>query len=144
MHDGRLKLYVTWRLLQLRRQLEDLFRDSDYSPLRARGPHARHICSFERRQADARVIVIAPRWFARLAPAGQAPVGEAVWHGTALDVPPGDWVNVLTGESVPVGGAGEATALAAAFTTLPWAVLAPAASMAAAAKRGGGFGLRRD
>jgi (1->4)-alpha-D-glucan 1-alpha-D-glucosylmutase len=144
MHDGRLKLYVTWRLLQLRRQLEDLFRDGDYSPLRARGPHARHICSFERRQADARIIVIAPRWFARLAPAGQAPVGEAVWHGTALDVPPGDWVNVLTGESVPVGGAGEATALAAALTTLPWAVLAPAASMAAAATRGGGFGLRRD
>jgi (1->4)-alpha-D-glucan 1-alpha-D-glucosylmutase len=135
MGDGRLKLYVTWRLLELRRQFETVFREGDYLPLRVLGPHAHHVCSFERRHGELPLVVVAPRRFARLAPGGQAPVGDAVWHGTALDLPPGDWINVLTGEALVAGGADEGTALAGVLATLPWAVLAPAASAAAAAQQ---------
>jgi (1->4)-alpha-D-glucan 1-alpha-D-glucosylmutase len=134
MSDGRLKLYVTWRLLQLRASLEALFREGDYTPLRARGPHATKVCSFWRQHGDARLIVIAPRWFARLAPSGLAPVGDAIWHDTVLDAPAGDWLNVLTGESVSVAQAGDALPLDNVLLTLPWAVLAPAGMTTAAAR----------
>jgi (1->4)-alpha-D-glucan 1-alpha-D-glucosylmutase len=132
MIDGRLKLYVTWRLLQLRAQLETLFRDGDYTPLRARGPCATRVCSFWRQHGDARLVVIAPRWFARLAPSGLAPVGDEVWHDTVLDAPAGDWLNVLTGERVSVAQDGSAMPLENVLSTLPWAVLAPAAVMTGA------------
>jgi len=129
MPDGRLKLYVTWRLLQLRARLARVFREGDYTPLRARGPCATRVCSFWRQYGDARLVVIAPRWFARLAPSGIAPVGAAVWSETVLDAPAGDWVNVLTGEGVSVTSSGGALALDSALSTLPWAVLAPAQMM---------------
>lgn len=129
MSDGRLKLFVSWRLLQLRAKLAALFREGDYTPLRARGPCASQVCSFWRQHGDARLVVIAPRWFARLAPSGFAPVGDAVWHDTVVDAPAGDWLNVFTGESVSVAQAGGALPLDKVLSTLPWAVLAPAAMM---------------
>ena len=46
--DPRLKLFVTWRVLQFRRQSADLFRLGDYIPLEASGPQARHVCAFAR------------------------------------------------------------------------------------------------
>ncbi len=122
--DGRLKLYVTWRLLQLRAKLETVFREGDYTPLRVHGPRATQVCSFWRQDGDVGLVVVVPRWFARLAPTGLAPTGDAVWHDTVLDAPAGDWVNVLTGESVSVAQAG--LPLDSVLSTLPWAVLAPA------------------
>jgi (1->4)-alpha-D-glucan 1-alpha-D-glucosylmutase len=127
--DGRLKLYVTWRLLQLRAKLETVFRDGDYTPLRARGPRATYVCSFWRQHGDVGLVVVVPRWFARLASTGLVPTGDAVWHDTVLDAPAGDWLNVLTGESVSVAQAGGGLPLDNVLSTLPWAVLAPAAML---------------
>jgi (1->4)-alpha-D-glucan 1-alpha-D-glucosylmutase len=129
MNDGRLKLYVTWRLLQLRAKFETVFREGDYTPLRARGPCATRVCSFSRQHGDARLVVIVPRWFARLAPAGRDPVGDAVWHDTVLDAPPGEWLNVLTGDSLSMTADDGVLPLVSVFSTLPWAVLAPAGMM---------------
>jgi len=124
--DGRLKLYATWRLLKERARREALFREGDYTPLRARGPRANNVCAFLRRQGGDRVVVVAPRWFARLMWAGRAPLGAAAWEDTALEMPPGDWTNLLTGETVGAGARdGDALALAELFSTLPWAVLIP-------------------
>ena len=46
--DPRLKLLVTWRVLQYRRQHADLFRLGDYIPLDVIGPQAKHVCAFAR------------------------------------------------------------------------------------------------
>jgi len=129
MRDGRLKLYVTWRLLQLRARLETLFREGDYMPLRARGPRANNVCGFSRQRHDARLVVVAPRWFARLMTAGRAQVGDAAWEDTVIDAPRGAaWTNVLTGENVGPASQDDGTLrLAEVFSTLPWAVLIPAA-----------------
>ncbi|HXV10335.1 MAG TPA: malto-oligosyltrehalose synthase [Burkholderiales bacterium] len=133
--DGRLKLYVTWRLLQLRRRFDAVFREGEYAPLRARGPRANNVCAFVRRQGDLQLVVIAPRWFARLASTGLAAVGDAVWHDTELEAPRGDWLNVLTGESVSTTQADGALPLVRVFSTLPWAVLAPSGTIIDTAQR---------
>jgi (1->4)-alpha-D-glucan 1-alpha-D-glucosylmutase len=126
--DGRLKLYVTWRLLQHRVRLELLFREGDYTPLRARGPRANNVCGFCRRHGDARIVVVAPRWFARLMAAGRAPVDGALWEDTVIETPGGLWTNLLTGETTGTAAPENAPLrLADVFSTLPWAILIPAA-----------------
>ena len=47
--DPRLKLFVTWRVLQFRRQHADLFQLGDYIPLDVEGAKAKHLCAFARR-----------------------------------------------------------------------------------------------
>src|SRR5207244_5444698 len=92
--DGRVKLFTTWRMLELRARRAELFRDGAYEPLDA-GPH---VCAFVRRHDDAAVAVAVPRFVSRLARPGQFPLGE-VW-GTATLPLPGRWRNVFTGDEV--------------------------------------------
>jgi (1->4)-alpha-D-glucan 1-alpha-D-glucosylmutase len=131
--DGRLKLWVTWRLLQLRRTLPTLFRDGGYEPLRVDGLRENHVVAFARvckaRGGDApaaRALTIVGRFHARLLE-GRAgpPTGGAVWEDTSVEVagwPDGTPLrNALTGETVVV--AHGRVALARVFATLPLAVL---------------------
>lgn len=93
--DPRLKLFVTWRSLQFRRQHAELFRRGQYAPLKVEGTAAEHVCAFMRswtpdgEQPEQTAVVIAPRLFARLAtrcepPQSGPPLGEAVWGDTRI------------------------------------------------------------
>lgn len=104
MEDGRIKLYVTRRLLDLRQQYSHTFRDGRYAPLEVYGASAEHLCAFARGHDSAMAISVAPRWFARLSGTETAlPLG-AVWQDTWIEVPPQQrdrrFVNVFTGEQV--------------------------------------------
>src|SRR5205823_5608700 len=44
--DGRLKMYVTWKLLNFRRSHADLFLHGEYIPLRVSGTRANHVIAF--------------------------------------------------------------------------------------------------
>ena len=62
--DGRLKLAVTRRLLQLRRERPALFRDGRYEPVEVRGPDRDHIIAFTRVHRNDRLLVVTGRHFA--------------------------------------------------------------------------------
>lgn len=83
--SGRLKLYLTWRLLALRRAEPALFSGGSYEPLMARGPAAQHVVAFRRRYRGVGTIVATGRWFSKLATehGAFAPTPDA-WRGTAL------------------------------------------------------------
>ena len=104
--DGRAKLYLTWRALRLRARFEAVFRDGEYLPVTVHGERAEHVCAFARRAGGVEVLVVAPRWFARLTEGAVRPLGD-VWVDTALEWEPGrdgfrDW---FTGERhSPVDG----------------------------------------
>jgi (1->4)-alpha-D-glucan 1-alpha-D-glucosylmutase len=89
--DGRIKLYVTWRLLQLRRSLPGLFVGGGYSPLRAvgRARTPRHVCAFARTDAGQTLIVAAPVLIPTLLRdlPQQPPIGPTVWRDDWLPVP---------------------------------------------------------
>ncbi|HEY0721209.1 MAG TPA: malto-oligosyltrehalose synthase [Gammaproteobacteria bacterium] len=97
LQDGRTKLYLTWRTLQLRQDNPDLFRDGDYLPLQISGPHAEHLCVFARRHGDQTVVVAVPRLIYRLA-GGAIPLGDVIWGATTIELPGGTWRNWLTDE----------------------------------------------
>ena len=123
--DGRLKMWVTWRLLQLRAADEALFRDGAYEPLIVDGPSERRVVAFARMLATRRVHVAIGR-FHSLAHADDAPpAGGASWHRTTLALPSledGTLLrNWLTDETVMV--ANGAADLSGVFATMPFAVL---------------------
>lgn len=115
-YDGRLKLYVTWKLLNFRRAHPDLFSQGEYIPLSVTGPGADHIIAFARNLHDEWCVVTVPRLIAKF---GR---GKNIWKGTSIQLPQGSpsrWENILTGEDIssPVPAA-------ALFATLPFAAIA--------------------
>ncbi|MBK8175822.1 MAG: malto-oligosyltrehalose synthase [Rhodospirillales bacterium] len=99
--DGMVKLFVTWRLLTLRRERPEVFTDSTYDPLDVTGEHAEHVCAFVREVPSERILVVVPRLGHRLLGAGNdaLPLGPDVWAGTALVLPEAGalpWTDVLT------------------------------------------------
>ncbi|MET3915640.1 (1-_4)-alpha-D-glucan 1-alpha-D-glucosylmutase [Variovorax sp. OAS795] len=125
-HDGGAKLWFIWRMLSMRREHPELFREGGYEGLEVEGPLARHVVAFARRHEGRTLVVMAGRLFAGVARGdGSAPVlpDAAAWRDTKV-VLPGDLggaelENVLTGE--PVSLKGNAVPLDEAFCRMPWA-----------------------
>ncbi len=127
--DPRLKLFVTARVLQFRRQHAGLFRLGEYIPLEVSGPRAKHVCAFARKGPSASgtgeevAIVIAPRLIAELTPlrseseTAPPPIGSTVWEDTQViveNLPSCPLKNLFTGQVVSLedGRVPVATALA--------------------------------
>jgi (1->4)-alpha-D-glucan 1-alpha-D-glucosylmutase len=88
--DGRAKLWVTWRALQLRRDTEEMLRRAEYLPLAVRGSAAQHVVAFARRDGVQWLVVVAVRLPATLLRGARAlPVGEC-WGDTAIVWPEGE------------------------------------------------------
>jgi (1->4)-alpha-D-glucan 1-alpha-D-glucosylmutase len=129
--DGMVKMFVAWRILELRHRHRELFVDGTYVPLETTGTHADHLCSFVRQHENRLLLVCVPRLTAHLI--GQPdvlPVGADVWGDTGVLLPSGcasdSWSNVLTGEIVEATPASEDRREAAAANLLrsfPVAVL---------------------
>jgi (1->4)-alpha-D-glucan 1-alpha-D-glucosylmutase len=81
--DGRIKMFLTQRVLRFRREHIDLFQRGEYLPLSASGTFAECCVSFLRRLADKWVLLIAPRLSSRV---GFLPIGE-LWKDTAIELP---------------------------------------------------------
>jgi len=81
--DGRIKMFLTQRLLQFRREHVGLFQRGEYLPLGASGTFAECCVSFARRLGDQWIVVIAPRLSSRI---GFPPIAER-WKDTMLEFP---------------------------------------------------------
>lgn len=99
---GHIKMAVTWRLLQLRKLVPDLFEKGAYRPLEVQGAAAAHAVAFQRRaegqgQPDRHCIVIASRLLHGVTP--ETWQGMRVkWTATGIT----EWADWLTGQRVPV------------------------------------------
>jgi (1->4)-alpha-D-glucan 1-alpha-D-glucosylmutase len=127
-HDGRAKLWLTWRLLQLRARQPDLFRDGRYLALPASGERQDHVLAYARQLGSQTLVVVAGRLFARLNPSPAAPpLGEAAWGDTQVDLSglPGlaqaRLVDAVSGRTLELEGTG--LRLAEAFLHFPAAAL---------------------
>ena len=115
--DGRIKMFVTHRLLTFRRERPDLFARGSYAGVGAVGASADKVVGFERRCEDASMLVAVPRHTASL---GFPPIAR-VWADTQL-LPPvtaTHWRDIFTGRK----RRGDALALSEVFAELPFAVL---------------------
>jgi (1->4)-alpha-D-glucan 1-alpha-D-glucosylmutase len=106
--DGAPKLWLIARLLEQRRRRPELFESASYAPLTALGAKARHVVSFARD----RLLVIVPRLLIGLG-------GD--WGDTTIELPPGRWKNLLTGDEQESGSPVDLSQMLQSF---PVAVLA--------------------
>jgi (1->4)-alpha-D-glucan 1-alpha-D-glucosylmutase len=94
--DGRVKLFLTHKILQYRREHFDLFAKGDYVPVQASGAFAESVFAYARRLENQTVLVIAPRLSGRV---GFPPIGE-LWQDTAVDFQHGEPLrDIFTGRA---------------------------------------------
>lgn len=101
--DGRVKLYVVYKALNLRHYYRQVFQDSEYVMLSIEGERRDNACAFARRRGDSWTLVVVPRFPSRLVKPGCWPLGKGAWGGSSISLPPGapaSWRNVFTGETV--------------------------------------------
>jgi (1->4)-alpha-D-glucan 1-alpha-D-glucosylmutase len=128
--DGRIKLHLTYKALNFRKENRELFEAGRYLPLTVEGSWQEHVCAFERSINGRSCLVVVPRLCCRLLENGNGtPLGAAVWPETRLLLPsapePGRYRNIFTGEILlPVQEEGRRSlALAEVFATFPVALL---------------------
>ena len=98
--DGREKLFIARRLLQLRREYPALFAEGDYQPLSGEGGRGDdHLCAFSRQHEQMTLVVAVPRLVYRLHQGGDRPN----WGATTLHLPrEGEWHDIF-GQQVYAG-----------------------------------------
>jgi (1->4)-alpha-D-glucan 1-alpha-D-glucosylmutase len=127
-HDGRIKLYLIWKILNLRRQHPGIFREGKLLHLNASGKREANVISYALRRGNSCMVTVAPRWLARAkAPSNSIRLRE-FWLGSHLILPrnaPESWLNSLTGETLKttLSREGPLLHLADVFRNFPVAVL---------------------
>jgi (1->4)-alpha-D-glucan 1-alpha-D-glucosylmutase len=128
--DGTLKLYLTTRILRLRRDVAgSVFAHGGYRAIAAEGLHAERVIAFRRGEGSEARIVLVPRLTAALGNDGGAPIGVR-WGDTRLAGLDGGgvrgWRCLLSGIEVPVWDG--VLQVGDALAELPVAILAPTKS----------------
>ncbi len=108
--DPRVKMFVLWRMLQLRQRRSRVFGSGDYLPLQVAGTHAARALAFARRDADQWTVVVVPLHVQPLTCRARDAQGSPLaldWQDTFLELPgeaPRRWRHELSGQWVDMNG----------------------------------------
>ena len=110
--SGIVKLFVTNRLLRLRRQFPLLFARGDYVPLQVIGDRKDHVIAFARHRGELTLIVVVPRLVRRLMRGNDGNgIASSTWGSTRVRLPEGLEVcsaaDIFTAQSWPIDLGGE-------------------------------------
>ncbi|HSB07377.1 MAG TPA: malto-oligosyltrehalose synthase [Thermodesulfobacteriota bacterium] len=103
--DGSIKLYMTFKALNHRKEHHHLFVEGLYLPVMSEGDLRDHVCAFARRRGERVVLVVVPRFLTHLIRgADEMPLGTQVWGDSRIVIPeeiPGDkFRNIFTNEVI--------------------------------------------
>ncbi len=103
--SGAIKLSITLKALQVRREQPSLFTTGNYTELAPSGARAENVLAFLRSEGATAAITIVPVRARALLDSNDMPfVPPAAWGDTAVTLPPEregrQWRNALTGETV--------------------------------------------
>jgi (1->4)-alpha-D-glucan 1-alpha-D-glucosylmutase len=96
MEDGRIKLYITAKLLNYRKLHASLFNEGDYMPLKDAEDRENQLIAFCRKQNEHAVIVVSGRFFFDAIASGRNDVSGPA----TLNIPPqlaGEYHDILSG-----------------------------------------------
>src|SRR5262249_51966292 len=101
--DGRLKIFLTEKLLAYRTSSRDLFEKGQYIALNVTGKRAGNVFAFARQHGNEWAVIVIPRFPTQLSVVARPPIGIRAWLDTKVTVPddfPKSWRNVITGASL--------------------------------------------
>jgi malto-oligosyltrehalose synthase/4-alpha-glucanotransferase len=96
-NDGRIKLWLTKKLLQIRNEHAAVFKVGRYVPVEVSGRYKSNVVAFCRDHQDVRVLVIVSLHLARVASDADA-LHAIDWRDTFINLPPGfpvEWTSML-------------------------------------------------
>ncbi|GAB3199467.1 (1-_4)-alpha-D-glucan 1-alpha-D-glucosylmutase [Pontibacter aydingkolensis] len=131
MHDwesGQVKLYLIYKALNTRRNLQQLFSNGEYIPLTVTGKYKNHALAFARHYQTQWAVVVVPLLLTKLVTEGNLPLGTEVWQDTAIELPenaPSQWDFVFGKDTWQGNGT---IPLAELFKTFPVVFLTASAS----------------
>lgn len=99
--SGKLKLWLTKKLLRLRAEKPSLFETGIYTPVEVKGTYSRHIIAFLREQDDEYLLTVVPLGLAGIAKELDADLETFDWKDTEMLLPqnyPTNWESLLTNE----------------------------------------------
>ncbi len=105
--DGRIKLFLIYKALEVRRKQRNLFEKGEYVPLQTDGVHKDRIIAFAWVHKPDWIITVAPRFLTGIVKEDQYPLGREIWKDTAIVMPEGSpvkWTNKITGAVLEGGG----------------------------------------
>ncbi|MEK0194507.1 malto-oligosyltrehalose synthase, partial [Microcoleus anatoxicus] len=121
--DARIKLFLTTRVLEARKQYLKVFQAGNYQPLEVVGRFKDNLIAFARSYENTTAIVIAPRFLTGIVKPEEMPLGEKVWKDTKLELSeemPSVWKDAITNQMVESNGQ---LAIAEALNYFPAALL---------------------
>ena len=104
--DGRVKLFLTTQMLQVRQAYASLFKDGSYLPLTVSGTFANSIVAFARCHQGHTIVAVAPRFLTSVVEPETLPLGP-VWKDTQVELPSewgSEWKNLITAENILSNG----------------------------------------
>lgn len=103
--NGSIKMHVTRKSLNFRRNNRTLFESGRYLPLAVEGIRQEHVCAFERSMNGNSIMLVVPRFTSRLIQNEDGlPLGAEVWGDTRIiqsfDMAVSRYRNIFTGEEL--------------------------------------------
>jgi len=105
--DARIKLFLTARVLEARKEYLEVFKSGDYQSLEVVGTFKDNVVAFARSFGDTTVIVVAPRFLTGVVKPEEMPIGKQVWKDTNLvlsEQMPSVWKDAITNQPVESNG----------------------------------------
>ncbi|HLO47580.1 MAG TPA: malto-oligosyltrehalose synthase [Kamptonema sp.] len=105
--DARIKLFLIARILDARKEYQQVFQEGNYQPLAAIGNFKDHIVAFARSYGNRIVVAVAPRFLTTLIQPEEMPLGEQVWGDTCIEFSqkmPSVWKDAITEQTVQSDG----------------------------------------
>lgn len=99
--SGRIKQFVLGRILRDRAAAPDLYGKGDYRPLEITGEQASHYVAFTRTYRSQTLVVVVPR-LVPAQPENGIGVPSDILRNGVVDLPAGEWLNVLTNRNIRV------------------------------------------
>jgi (1->4)-alpha-D-glucan 1-alpha-D-glucosylmutase len=104
--DGRIKLFLIYKALEVRAKRKELFEKGDYISLNVSGKYKDHVLAFARRKEKSWAIIIISRLLTYLIREDECPIGERIWEDTCIFIPEHAtylWRNAFTNQVIQCG-----------------------------------------
>jgi 4-alpha-glucanotransferase len=101
-YNGKIKLWLTHKLLQWRKAQKDFLHEAEYLALTTEGTFKNHVLAFARKHKQTIYIIALPLHLAELSKQQAKTINEVDWQDTKIALPEkiaGEIENVLTGQS---------------------------------------------
>jgi malto-oligosyltrehalose synthase/4-alpha-glucanotransferase len=124
-YSGKIKLWLTKTLLNVRKEYHQVFENGDYIPLTLKGKYHKNVFAFARKLDHQWLIVAVPLGLASLTDSIADKTFD--WLDTGILLPknaPGSWRNLLSDQTAAKDFLDEGIQISQLFTEIPLAVIA--------------------